>query len=48
MLPKDIKYNYGSCRMNYYAEDDVHDYEAQGVFENFVVGGTANNSINDT
>ena len=34
--------------MNYYAEDDVHDYEAQGVFENFVVGGTANNSINDT
>ena len=48
MLPKDIKYNYGSGRMNYYAEDDVHDYEAQGVFENFVVGGTANNSINDT
>ena len=48
MLPKDIKYNYGSGRINYYAEDDVHDYEAQGVFENFVVGGTANNSLNDT
>ena len=48
MLPKDIKYNYGSGRMNYYAEDDVHDYEAQGVFESFIVGGTANNLINDT
>jgi len=48
MLPKDIKYNYGSGRINYYAEDDVHDYEAQGVFESFIVGGTANNLINDT
>jgi hypothetical protein len=48
MLPKDIKYNYGSGRINYYAQDDAHDYEAQGVFENFVVGGTANISINDT
>jgi len=47
MLPKDIKYNYGSGRMNYYAGDDVHDYEAQGVFEDFVVGGTAINPIND-
>jgi hypothetical protein len=48
MLPKDIKYNYGSGRMNYYAEDDLHDYEAQGVFESFIVGGTTNNLINDT
>jgi len=48
MLPKDIKYNYGTGRINYYAEDDVHNYEAQGVFENFVIGGSANISINDT
>jgi hypothetical protein len=47
MLPKDIKYNYGNGRMNYYAGDDVHNYEAQGIFEDFVVGGTAINPIND-
>jgi hypothetical protein len=48
MLPKDIKYNYGTGRINYYAEDDVNDYEAQGYFENFIVGGTNINNIIDT
>jgi len=48
MLPKDIKYNYGTGRINYYAEDDVNDYEAQGLFENFIVGGTDLNNIVDT
>ncbi|MDD3321937.1 MAG: type IX secretion system sortase PorU [Paludibacter sp.] len=40
MLPKDIKYNYGTGRINFYAEDDVNDNEAQGYFENFIIGGT--------
>jgi len=48
MLPKDIKYNYGTGRINYYAEDDTNDYEAQGYFENFIVGGTDINNVVDT
>jgi len=46
MLPKDIKYNFGGGRINYYAEDDINNFEAQGYFESFYVGGT-NNSIVD-
>ena len=48
MLPKDIKYNYGGGRINYYATDDTNDYEAQGFYENFIVGGTNNIIKNDT
>ena len=48
MLPKDIKYNYGGGRINYYANDDTNDYEAQGYFENFIIGGTNAKSINET
>jgi hypothetical protein len=48
MLPKDIKYNYGGGRINYYAEDDVNDSEAQGCFENFIIGGTDKNYIAET
>lgn len=48
MLPKDIKYNYGGGRINYYAQDDVNDYEAHGYYENFIVGGTSSNTIEDT
>ncbi|MEA4981399.1 MAG: type IX secretion system sortase PorU [Paludibacter sp.] len=48
MLPKDIKYNYGGGRINYYAQDDVNDSEAQGYFENFIVGGASSNTVEDT
>jgi len=48
MLPKDIKYNYGGGRINYYANDDTNNYEGQGYFENFVIGGTNKYSIDDT
>lgn len=47
MLPKDIKYNYGGGRINYYANDETNKTEAQGYFENFVVGGTNPNIPND-
>ncbi|MBN2765432.1 MAG: type IX secretion system sortase PorU [Paludibacteraceae bacterium] len=40
MLPKDLKYNFGRGRINYYAFDNNTGEEAQGNFENFVVGGT--------
>jgi len=48
MLPKDIKYNYGGGRINYYAEDDTNNNEAQGYFENFIIGGTDKNYISET
>lgn len=48
MLPKDIKYNYGTGRINYYAKDETNDFEAQGYFENFVVGGTNPNYTVET
>jgi len=41
MLPKDIKYNYGGGRINYYAHSDELKAEAQGYFEDFTVGGTS-------
>ena len=48
MLPKDIKYNYGGGRINYYAQDDTNNTEAQGYFENFSVGGTNKNFTDET
>lgn len=45
MLPKDIKYNYGGGRIDYYAADSVSTYEAQGYFENFTIGGTDTNVV---
>ena len=48
MLPKDIKYNYGGGRINYYANDSITDSEAQGYFENFIIGGTNMNYNNET
>jgi len=47
MIPKDIKYNYGTGRINYYAYDKTTSEEAQGYFENFIVGGTNDNVTND-
>ncbi|VBB46342.1 conserved exported hypothetical protein [uncultured Paludibacter sp.] len=43
MVPKDIRYNYGIGRINYYASEPSSDREAQGYFENFIVGGASSN-----
>jgi len=48
MLPKDIKLNLGSGLINYYANDDVNKVEAQGCFENFIVGGINESMLTDT
>lgn len=48
MLPKDIKYNFGTGRINYYAFNDASGDEAQGAFENFIVGGSNPDAVNDT
>ena len=46
MVPRDIKYNYGSGRISYYASDSLMHKEAQGYYENFIVGGGTNIDLN--
>lgn len=41
--PKDINYNYGAGRFSYYAYDEENGYEAQGHYEDFVIGGSSDN-----
>ncbi len=48
MVPKDIKYNYGSARISYYALDAVTHEEAIGYNESFIVGGSSSITILDT
>ncbi len=48
MLPKDIKYNYGTGRINYYAYDKTSEKEAQGYYENFIVGGSNKDVVAET
>ena len=47
MVPKDINYNYGLGRLAYYGYDEVNDYEANGAYEQFVVGGSADMNLED-
>ncbi len=42
-VPKDIRYNYGSGRILYYAYDPEAHEEAAGHYEQFVVGGSTRN-----
>lgn len=48
MLPKDIKYNFGNGRINYYVYDNVSGSEGQGYYNDFIVGGTSSKVLNDT
>ena len=48
MIPRDIRYNYEKGRINYYASDSLTDREAQGYYENFIVGGSTINYQNET
>ncbi len=43
MIPRDIRYNMGTGRINYYASDTINKKEAQGYYENFKVGGSNSN-----
>ncbi len=45
IVPKDISYNYGYGRISYYAFDGTTD--ANGYYENVVIGGSADNVAND-
>ena len=45
-VPKNINYNYGSGRLSLYADNGTN-MDAGGVFNNFVVGGSAGGGITD-
>jgi len=47
-VPKDINYSYGYGRISYYAYDDENGFEAQGAYENFVIGGSDDNANYET
>ena len=47
-VQKDISYSGDSGIINLYAADNDSGNEAQGSFQNFTVGGTALNPVNDT
>ena len=40
-VPKDINYQFGNGKLSLYAEDGITD--ANGLFTNFIIGGTGNN-----
>jgi hypothetical protein len=48
LVPKDINYTFGTGKINYYASDDINNYEAQGFYTNFIIGGSSNQIITDT
>lgn len=43
LMPKDIKYNFGTGRMVFYAVGDSNKYEGHGSTENLVIGGENSN-----
>ena len=44
-VPKDIAYQYGKGRISYYSQNGTTD--ANGFYEDFIIGGTNNNEITD-
>ncbi|KGN76854.1 hypothetical protein HW49_11205 [Porphyromonadaceae bacterium COT-184 OH4590] len=47
LVPKDIKYNFGTGKIVYYASENNLGMEANGSFEDFIVGGENPNPIHD-
>ncbi len=45
VVPKDIAYHYGNGRISYYSQNGATD--ANGYYEDFIIGGTNNNEITD-
>lgn len=45
VIPKDISYSLGNGKILYYAQDGTQD--AHGAFENFLIGGSAGNQLQD-
>jgi hypothetical protein len=45
IVPKDISYNYGAGKINFYGNDALTD--ANGSFEDFIIGGSSDSIAND-
>jgi hypothetical protein len=48
IVPKDIKYNYGTGRIVMYAHDENQGLEANGHFEKILIGGEGENILYET
>ena len=46
-VPKDISYSNDYGKMVLYASDETNQTDAQGAFQNFIVGGTADDATDD-
>ncbi len=47
VVPKDIDYNYGNCKLSYYAADAGQMEDAAGNYKSIIVGGTDPNALAD-
>ncbi len=47
VVPKDIDYNYGTCKLSYYASDEANLEDAAGNYQDVVVGGTDPDALAD-
>ncbi len=47
VVPKDIDYNFGKCKLSYYAADESQMEDAAGNYKELIVGGTDENALAD-
>lgn len=47
VVPKDIDYNFGNCKLSYYAADESQMEDAAGNYKGIIVGGTDENALAD-
>ncbi len=47
VVPKDINYNFGKCKISYYAADESKFEDAAGNYQEVIVGGTDANALAD-
>lgn len=47
VVPKDIDYNFGNCKLSYYAADESKMEDAAGNYQKIIVGGTDANALAD-
>ena len=47
VVPKDINYNYGKCKLSYYASDEAQMLDAAGNYQEVIIGGTNPNTLAD-
>ena len=47
VVPKDINYNFGNCKLSYYASDEDQMLDAAGNYQEVIIGGTDPNALAD-